>query len=679
MTHPAPFEDHTPDRPGNRRRAPQGPGDQAAAAGQSSASQAGNIQSANSPRSSSSQTSSSPASVLPATGLSDADVRFVQTRQPFCDLDPSAFSKNLPLAKILQTQTQLRRVTPGQVLVRRGDYGNSAMLILAGTVSVLNPSPRGQSGASSIDSLATDSDPPPAKRSLGQRLRDCIITPKHPHTRREDQIRPAAGGKQRIGQTDHQVAMFMQDFAAVMVDGQHAALGPGEMFGEVAAMYRTPHSATVVATEESAVLEITWQGLRELRRDKAFDQNLDDHYRRHWLPLHLRENQLLRFLDDQTIAKIAAASTLRSYGRLRWYADYRKTTKRSPAEQIAEEPVVVREGSFPTDLLIVRSGFGRVSVEHGASVQTTAYLGAGHVFDLESVVRNCLNPSRPQMHQHALRAVGMLDVIAIPIELFADEVLPKIRRGDFPPNVQRLFPSLNRRSSKRKTIGKTISDRRANTDPVIADAPALSSTSLMEFVVGNRLNNGPAAMVIDLDRCTGCDDCMRACATTHGGDSRFKRSGPAHGRLQFASACMQCTDPVCMIGCPTGAITRDADASDPSLTNVVTIDESTCIGCKTCAGSCPYENIDMVNVVNQGGDAFLDIESGKPMLKATKCDLCVDLGGNPQCVAACPHDALVRIDLTHSRPLDQFLKTRIKPRSETETGSATNPPSPELS
>lgn len=610
----------------------------------------------------------------PATGLSDADVAFVQTRQPFCDLDPKSFSRQNPLERVLKLETKLRRVTPGQILVRRGDYGNSAMLILAGTVSVLHPSPRSQNTASIANGSPGGSSDSTTKndwvkvdqanvhraartaasnRSLGKRLWDCVASPKFSHTRRESEVRPAADDAQRIGSTDREVAIFLQDFAAVLVDGEHAPLGPGEMFGEVAAMYRTPHAATVIATEESAVLEITWQGLRELRRDKQFDQKLDDHYRRHWLPVHLRENSLLRFLDDQTIAEIADASTLRSYGRMRWYADYKKLTKLTSAQQIADEPIVVREGSFPTALLIVRSGFGRVAVDHGSSVQTTAYLGGGHVFDLESIVRNCLNPSQPKVHQRSLRAVGMLDVIAIPIELFAETVLPKIRRGDFPASVQSLFPAVNRRTASRKST-----DRRSDVAAAVVDAPALASTSLMEFVVGNRLHNGPAAMVIDLDRCTGCDDCMRACATTHGGDSRFKRDGPSHGRLQFASACMQCTDPVCMIGCPTGAITRDSDNVDATIAGLVTIDEPTCIGCKTCAGSCPYNNIDMVAVVDSGGNAYLDLDSGKPMLKATKCDLCTGNSGGPQCVAACPHDALVRIDLTHSRPLDQFLEGR---------------------
>jgi len=41
----------------------------------------------------------------------------------------------------------------------------------------------------------------------------------------------------------------------------------------------------------------------------------------------------------------------------------------------------------------------------------------------------------------------------------------------------------------------------------------------------------------------------------------------------------------------------------------------------------------------------------KPIMKATKCDLCLDQYGGPACERACPHDALKRINLN---TLDEF-------------------------
>ena len=43
------------------------------------------------------------------------------------------------------------------------------------------------------------------------------------------------------------------------------------------------------------------------------------------------------------------------------------------------------------------------------------------------------------------------------------------------------------------------------------------------FLVEHRFVNGTASMLIDLDRCTRCDDCVRACAVAHDNNPRFVR------------------------------------------------------------------------------------------------------------------------------------------------------------
>ena len=101
---------------------------------------------------------------------------------------------------------------------------------------------------------------------------------------------------------------------------------------------------------------------------------------------------------------------------------------------------------------------------------------------------------------------------------------------------------------------------------------------------------------------------------------------------------MHCVDPVCMIGCPTGAIHRNVEQG------VVVINDDTCIGCGTCANSCPYDNIRLVEIRNLRGQPVLDPQTQMPILKATKCDLCYTQLGGPACVRACPHDALQRVD-----------------------------------
>jgi Fe-S-cluster-containing dehydrogenase component len=146
-------------------------------------------------------------------------------------------------------------------------------------------------------------------------------------------------------------------------------------------------------------------------------------------------------------------------------------------------------------------------------------------------------------------------------------------------------------------------------------------------------------MLIDLEKCVRCDDCVRACADTHGGNPRFVRQGSTFGHWMVANACMHCVDPVCMIGCPTGAIHRTLAGG------TVVINDLTCIGCGSCANSCPYDNIRLVQIRERDGRPVLDPASKEPILKATKCDLCNSLPAGPACERACPHGALQRIDL----------------------------------
>ena len=172
---------------------------------------------------------------------------------------------------------------------------------------------------------------------------------------------------------------------------------------------------------------------------------------------------------------------------------------------------------------------------------------------------------------------------------------------------------------------------------------------MLEFLVENRYINGTATMMIDMDRCTRCDDCIRACASAHDNNPRFIRHGQIYGHHMVANACQHCQDPVCMIGCPTGAIHRDA------ATGNVVINDNTCIGCATCANSCPYNNIRMVEIRDKRGSFILDQNTNMPIAKATKCDLCVDQWGGPSCERACPHDALKRVDMREVETLAGWL------------------------
>ena len=98
-------------------------------------------------------------------------------------------------------------------------------------------------------------------------------------------------------------------------------------------------------------------------------------------------------------------------------------------------------------------------------------------------------------------------------------------------------------------------------------------------------------LVVDLDRCTGCDACVVACKLENGiglGEywNRVVTVGPTgtHPRVEMywlPVQCQQCENPQCVHVCPTGASYVDPD------TGVVLVDKSKCIGCQYCMMACP--------------------------------------------------------------------------------------------
>lgn len=97
-------------------------------------------------------------------------------------------------------------------------------------------------------------------------------------------------------------------------------------------------------------------------------------------------------------------------------------------------------------------------------------------------------------------------------------------------------------------------------------------------------------MVIDLEKCTGCQACTTACAMENSRlpgenwqDVVFYAEGeyPSGSLHWLPRPCMHCENPSCMHVCPTGATYKTKEG-------FVLINWDTCIGCKYCMIACPY-------------------------------------------------------------------------------------------
>jgi Fe-S-cluster-containing hydrogenase component 2/CRP-like cAMP-binding protein len=113
-----------------------------------------------------------------------------------------------------------------------------------------------------------------------------------------------------------------------------------------------------------------------------------------------------------------------------------------------------------------------------------------------------------------------------------------------------------------------------------------NQVQLSDRFEGLGLIQGQRLMLIDLDRCTRCDECVKACVNTHDdGRTRLFLDGPRFGKFLVPVSCRSCLDPVCMIPCPVSSIHRGD--------NREMVIEDWCIGCGLCAESCPYGSIQM--------------------------------------------------------------------------------------
>ncbi len=189
------------------------------------------------------------------------------------------------------------------------------------------------------------------------------------------------------------------------------------------------------------------------------------------------------------------------------------------------------------------------------------------------------------------------------------------------------------------------------------------------------------AMVIDVDKCIGCGNCVQACATENGvpdgffrtwverysvagwpeehpevdspngGKDGFKEK-PREGAKEFfvPKLCNHCEHSPCVQVCPVGATFETPDG-------LVLVDKSYCLGCRYCVQACPY------------GCRYIDPRSNV----VDKCTFCyhrISKGETTACCEACPTGARKLADLKDPKdPVHEFLRTNsvqvLKPHMAT--------------
>jgi Fe-S-cluster-containing dehydrogenase component len=192
-------------------------------------------------------------------------------------------------------------------------------------------------------------------------------------------------------------------------------------------------------------------------------------------------------------------------------------------------------------------------------------------------------------------------------------------------------------------------------------------------------------MIIDIEKCIGCGNCVRACKaendvpmtddafrtwveryvvlpdepekpivdSPNGGYDGFadlKQYGDGAKVFFVPKICNHCAHSPCVQVCPVGATFESPDG-------VVLVDKTRCLGCRYCVQACPY------------GCRYIDPRTET----VDKCTLCyhrITKGLTTACCETCPTAARQLVDLKDPKdPIHEFMRTHkvnvLKPQMAT--------------
>jgi CRP-like cAMP-binding protein/Fe-S-cluster-containing hydrogenase component 2 len=352
-----------------------------------------------------------------------------------------------------------------------------------------------------------------------------------------------------------------------------AQLGAGDLFGEMTCMSYYPRSATVRAKTDLVALEMLRNVLDVMQKNKTFRSQLEASYCGRALGTHLRGVPIFSTVSDDFMNELRDEVELVRY---------------------APGQIICAEGEPADAFFLVRIGFVKVSQRRGRDEMVLAYLPRGGYFGEMGLLGQGVRTA-------SCAALDHVEIVSIHAPAF--------------------HSMLDRFPEVRCNIEKAIRDREVEN----AQHHKRAANEPLNQFLTQGLMEAQSLLVLDLEKCTRCDQCVRACADAHDGVTRLLRDGVRFEQYLVATSCRQCRDPLCMIGCPVGSIRR--------RNSLEVIIEDWCVGCGLCASNCPYGNITLHDFAGDGQ---------KKVRKATSCDLCHDLK-EPSCVYACPHDAAHRV------------------------------------
>lgn len=369
--------------------------------------------------------------------------------------------------------------------------------------------------------------------------------------------------------------------------------------GVTSALWNEPRSVSLVASDVVELVLIKRKVLiaEIVKALPRLYQSTIDEFLTNVLPRRLKENRLFRGLpglDLQVVRDLIVSSAP-------------KGKAHTLVVHVEKKGQVIYAAGDPADALyLILSGMVRVELaQPGGPMVVNHLVSNGHFGE------SCVEPG--------LRKATVVAASPVKLLRIGREVVVEMasRFSDFARRLE------EERAHTRRRGDDLLAGRRLPPDDPPQDIAS-------QLVLTKNL------LLIDMDRCTRCDQCVRGCAEAHEGIPRFHRANPSlrFGKWEVAGACLHCGDAPCQVACPVGAITLLGEGE-------VQIHRNRCIGCDACARACPFNVIEMLAPGTPEEAASLLL---KKDAIATKCDLCLTSEHSPPCVVACPYGAAQRGD-----------------------------------
>jgi len=369
-------------------------------------------------------------------------------------------------------------------------------------------------------------------------------------------------------------------------------LEQGAFFGELGLISGRRRGATVSAARDSILVEMPRRTMLKLR---AAVPSLKDTMNREAVVRQLQAHMLPNIAQD-VVRELAGQTEVRKF---------------------AKGELLFAEGEIGDCMYLIMRGSVSIERQLGGRNVTVSYLSAGNYVGEMALVSG-------EPRGASARAVVECKAIC----LFKDSF---DRMIDHHPEVRRDIEAIyNKR-----------------TDESVRSGEQSQHGSLIEFLMEQGLGEGTDILLMDELLCVGCDNCVSACANTHGGVPHLDRNaGPSFANIHVPTSCRHCEHPLCMSECPPDAIRR-AESGEVYI-------KDSCIGCGNCQRNCPYGVIQMAQPGNSSRSFLMSLLFGeKPHApdpdgrkRAVKCDMCIDLPGGPACVRSCPTGAARRVSPT---------------------------------